>query len=158
MRKKVNIRLVILLGLLSVFALPSSFAILKSYASSSKSLVSSIWSVSLEQTGVNNNISVIEGGSAQNYTLNVKSLSEVDVIYTIVLSNIPSGVEVKLDNGQFQTPTNNTVTFTDAGTILYSDVNKTKTHTIAFKANSGTALVNNQIVGVDVTVRQMTVS
>ena len=64
------------------------------------------------------------------YTVNITSTSEVDIIYSIIVDNVPSGVTVSLDNGNFTLPTNNKVIFANVSTINYSDVNKTKSDII----------------------------
>jgi hypothetical protein len=160
MRKKVNIKILILIGVLSIFTIPSSYAIFKSYAFSSEELSSAEWVVSLEQDGINNDITVLNNSTPVAYTLKVKSLSEVDAIYSVIVSNLPSGVEVAIGDGQFQTPVNNKVTFPDVGIIRYADSieNKTKTHTLYFRAGSGATIVSNRQIDVDVDIKQLATS
>lgn len=155
MRKKILITTIIVL-VLSFFVIPGSYAIYRNILNSNGDIASAQWNVTLNQVGVNNYISVLAGDatSSASYTVNVRSISEVDIAYTIVVSNIPSGTSVALDNGSYQQPTNNQVIFNNAGTILYSDVNKTKTHTLTFQAASGATYVSNQEVNVDVIARQ----
>ena len=149
---------IILLGcLLTVICIPSSFSTYRSMSSTSSSFSTSAWDVGLNQTGISGDVSVMPGGANGTYTLKVVSDSEVNVIYTITVSNIPSGVLVSLNdynNGAFQTPTSGTVTFTDAGTINYTGQREEVTRTLTFKANSGTAAVNNQSLTIDVNFRQ----
>jgi hypothetical protein len=144
--------IVILIYLVSVFSIPSTLGIYKRATSSSQILNLADWSVDLDQTGVTGSVQVTEGdANGSTYTLNVVSDSEVDVIYDITISNIPSGVLVKLDAGSYA-PENSTVTFTNAGTILYGD--GPNTHTLTFKANTGATLVSNRTINVDVDFRQ----
>lgn len=144
--------IVILVYLVSVFCIPSSLGIYKRASSSTKSLDAANWSVALDQTGVNGSVEVTKGdANGSTYTLNVVSDSEVDVTYDVIVRNIPSGVQVKLGNGSFM-PENSTVTFANAGTINYGD--GPNTHTLTFKANSGTVIVNNQTITIDVDFRQ----
>ena len=155
MRKKILITTIIVL-VLSFFIIPGSYAIYRNILNSNGNIAAAQWNVTLNQDGVNNYISVLAGDatSSASYTVNVRSISEVDIVYSIVVSNIPSGTTVALDNGSDQQPTNNQIIFNNAGTILYSDVNKTKTHTLTFKAASGATYVSNQEVNVDVIARQ----
>ena len=150
-----NVKLIALVCLLILFCVPSTLSLIKRIIGSSGMINTATWSVALNQTGVNNSLQVMYDNLNANYTLNVTSTSDVDVQYTIVVRNIPSGVEVKLDNGSFQTPSNNVVTFNNAGSIYYSDVSKEKTHILTFKANNGATVVNNQTVTVDVDFKQM---
>ncbi len=144
--------IVILLYLVSVFCIPSSLGIYKRASSSSKIVDAALWDVALNQTGVNGNVQVTKGDANGNtYTLNVISNSEVDVTYDIIISNIPSGVQVKLDNRSFEQESS-TVTITNAGIISYGA--GSNTHTLTFKANNNATLVNNHTVNIDVDFKQ----
>ncbi len=113
------------------------------------------WSVSITPDN-NNSMQLIPNGVAGSYTLVVESSSEVDTAYSIVVSNIPSGVEVKIDTeNNYRTPTNNKVTFSNVGTILYNAQQRSVTHTLSFRAVNGATLVNNQSVHVDVIFQQV---
>lgn len=143
------------IGIMGLLLIPLSNAIFNSSANSSKTLTTAAWSVSLNQTGISNDISIISGVDTQDFTLKVRSNSEVDAKYSIVIGNIPSGVEISLDGGTYATPSNGTITFTNAGTILYSSNNKENTHTLTFRSNTGTLPVTNRELTVDVIVEQI---
>ncbi len=144
--------IVILVYLVSVFCIPSSLGIYKRTTTGTKTIDVADWSVALDQTGVTGSVQVIEGDTnGGTYTLNVVSDSEVDVIYDITVSNIPTGVQVKLDGGTYL-PENSTVTFTNAGIIPYGD--GPNTHTLTFKANNGATLVSNRTINIDVDFKQ----
>ena len=138
------------------FIIPMSYAIYRSYSTVGGNIATASWNVSLNQNNVNNNLTIIPGenGTTASYTINITSNSEVDVIYSIVIENLPSGVSISLDDGSFVAANNNKVVFTDVGTILYSDANKNKSHVITIKANSNTQYVNNQEIDVNVIARQ----
>lgn len=142
--------------LVILFIIPMSYAIYRSYSTGGATIAAASWNVSLNQNNVNNNLTIIPGenGTTASYTINITSNSEVDVIYTIVIENLPSGVSISLDDGSFVAANNNKVVFTDVGTILYSDANKNKSHVITIKANSNTQYVNNQEIDVNVITRQ----
>lgn len=156
MKKVKTINIIIIIGIIYVFVVPFSFALYKNMFIASGNLISSDWNVSLNQNGVNNYISIVPdpNGTSASYNLNVTSNSEVDVIYSIIVDDLPSGVSVKLDNGSFIQETNNKVIFSDVGTILYSDSNKTKTHTLTFIASQSTQYVSEKEINVDVLARQ----
>ncbi len=145
--------IIVLVYLLLVFSVPSTLGIYKNTASSTGLISTSAWNVSLNQNGINGSLEVITGGQNATYTLNVVSDSEVDTVYSIIVRNIPSGVQVKLDNGSFQ-PESSTVTFSNLGPIYYTGQEETRTHTLYFKANNGAATVNNQTVTIDVDFKQ----
>ena len=142
--------------LVILFIIPMSYAIYRSYSTGGVTIATASWNVSLNQNNVNNNLTIIPGenGTTASYTINITSNSEVDVIYSIVIENLPSGVSISLDDGSFVAANNNKVVFTDVGTILYSDANKNKSHVITIKANSNTQYVNNQEIDVNVIARQ----
>ena len=142
--------------LVILFIIPMSYAIYRSYSTVGGTIATASWNVSLNQNNVNNNLTIISGenGTTASYTINITSNSEVDVIYSIVIENLPSGVSISLDDGSFVAANNNKVVFTDVGTILYSDANKNKSHVITIKANSNTQYVNNQEIDVNVIARQ----
>ena len=141
--------------LLSIFVLPRTLAIFRDTGSGNGSLKLAEWNVSLNQEGVNNTVNIISGVTEPSYTLNVKNLSEVDVKYNIIISNLPDGVQVKLDSGEYVAPTSNTVTFYNAGTIYYNDESKEKSHILYFKSSLDTTEVSNQSVNIDVVASQV---
>ena len=150
-----NTELIILVYLLLAFCIPSSLGIYKRNASTSTSIVAAEWNVSLNQTGVNNTLSIVNNGSTGTYTLKVVSDSEVDMEYAIIISNIPSGVDVKLDDEvNYRVPTNGTVTIDPAGTINYTGSSEEVTHTLTFRANNGASVVSNQTITIDVDFKQ----
>lgn len=145
-------QIIILIYLLFSFCVPSTLGILKRRTISSSSVSTALWDVSITPD-INNSLQLTPNGSDGSYTLTVTNDSEVDVEYQIVVSNIPSGVQVKLDNGYYQQQAS-TVTFDNAGTIDYDDNDGYATHTLYFRANSGATTVNNQSVTVDVIFKQ----
>ena len=148
--------IMIIIAMISVFAVPGSFAIYRSDIDGDNNVVSAEWNVSLQQTGVNNNLTIIPGSVSATYTLNVRSQSEVDVQYDIVISNLSSGVEVSINGVNFTPESSGVVTFSNAGTILHnaSNDNKTNTHTLTFRAANGATYVNNRVVTVNVIAKQ----
>ncbi len=90
-------------------------------------------------------VDVINGNGGNTYIIKVTSLSETIASYSIVLSNLPSDLEVKLDNGEFNTPDEfNVITFEDVGEINANAEIKTITHTLTFSIpiNSETTGLN----------------
>lgn len=154
----IKLSIIAIVGILLIFIVPSTFSLLRGSTNTNGSLASAEWNVSLIEDTDNTSLVVLPGTINATYELNVKSLSEVDVKYTVVISNLPSGVTVKFDDGDFQSQDeNNTISFTDIGTILYSDSveDKTKTHTLTFSADANADFVDNQKVNIDVIVRQI---
>ena len=156
MHNKKN-ELIIVMVLLVAFNIPSSLGIYKNSSNSSNGIGVADWNVALNQNGISGTVTATAGSTNGTYTLKLVSDSEVDVIYSITVSNIPSGVDVALNNynnGAFQTPSNGTTTFTDAGIINYTGSSEEVTRTLTFRANSGAASVNGQQVTIDVDFKQ----
>ena len=89
----------------------------------------------------------------QDYRLTVTNNSEVAVIYTIIIKNLPSGVKVGIDDGTLQNQdANNQVQFTNNSlyTLAASGANRSATHKLTFAAPLGTAEVTNQGINVEV--------
>lgn len=155
MKKRVAINIIVLVFITMLLVSSSSYAIYTGSAEVTGNVVSAEWNVSLNQANVENYLSVIPNGRTDTYTLNIVSNSGVDVIYSIVISNLPTGISVKLDDAEnFTEQSNNSIVFPDAGTILYSGLESTKTHTLTFKAASETQVVNEEQINIDVIVRQ----
>ena len=147
-----KIQLILFICLFVLFGVPSSLGILKRHANSPTSLSTAAWSVDVS-TNSSNVMQLFPNSGTASYNLTVESDSGVNTIYSIIVSNLPSGVQVKLDNGNFE-PYSSTVTFSNVGTILYGG--NPVTHTLTFKANTGATIVSNQQVGVNVEFKQTT--
>ena len=156
MKRKWIISIAVIISLLLVFFVSSTFAIFKKSVATNNRISLASWDVHLNQTGVNNSLTISHGIQEASYTLNVYNESQVDVRYSIVISNIPDGVEVAIDDdNNYQAPQNGTYSVADVGTILYSDLDHTNTHTIYFRAASNATPVNAQTVNIDVIIKQI---
>jgi hypothetical protein len=150
-----NIELIVLVYLLLSFCVPSTLGIYKNSATSTQSLSTSSWDVSLNQANISPNVTATIGqANGSTYTLKLVNDSEVNVSYSITISNIPSNVDVMINGGSYLTPTNGTVTIPNAGTINYTGSPVEVTRTLTFRANNGASLVNNQQVTIDVDFKQ----
>ncbi len=151
-----NVELVILVYLLLTFCIPSSLGIYKNSATSTQSISTSSWDVSLNQTNISPDVTATIGAvNGSNYILKLVNDSEVNVSYSITISNIPSNVDVMINGGSYLTPSNGTVTIPNAGTINYTGSSVEVTRTLTFRANNGASLVNNQQVTIDVDFKQV---
>lgn len=155
MKKKILKSIILVVTILLVFCAIQTFAIFRKIASGTGTLDAATWSVTRSQSQSGDSIDIMPGLTTDDYTLTVQSNSEVDVIYSIIISNLPTGVEVDLDNsGNYRTPTSGTITIDPAGTINYNDAQKTKIHTLTFRATSGAQLVTDQSINIDVKFKQ----
>ena len=155
MKKYLLKSLIIVIVLVSVFCTVRTFAILRNRTNSSGSLDTASWSVTRNYSQTGDSLEIYPGGATDSYTLTVSSASEVDVLYKILISNLPVGVEVDLDNTGYQTPTAGSLSIENANTVInYNDSEKTKTHILTFRATSGAQLVTDQQININVEFRQ----
>ncbi len=147
----------IISALLLIFIIPLTYAILKSLASTNNDVPLASFNVTLNQTGEESGLSIMSDGSTvASYNVNIKNESEVDIIYSIVVEDLPSNVSVKIDDDeQFTKEENGKVIFPDVDTILYNPQSQTKSHTLTFKAESSADIVSNKQINVNVIARQV---
>ncbi len=157
MKKRILLYIYFILIMVIFLAMPLTRAIFKNTASSTKSATTAEWSVSLAQVSETNNVTLVSGTDTQVYSLKVSSESEVDVTYAIEIGNVPSGVKIKLDQRQnYETPdVNNKITFSNAGSIVYSPQGGENTHILTFTSESGTPVVSNIPLTVKVIAQQV---
>lgn len=146
----------ILLVLFIVVCASSTYAIFRDGLNGTGSMSAAVWDVTLNQNGVDNSLSIIPSPNevAASYTVNITSVSEVNVVYYIVVDNLPTGVSVDLDGNGYIPEENHKVVFDDFEPILYSATNKNRTHVLSFKASASAGYVNNSEVNIDVVARQ----
>lgn len=147
MKKKI----IILLIIPFCFVTSITYSLYKNSTSGTASIGAATFSVSM--TGNENAVSIIEGNSTFEETVTVRNDSEVDVTYSIIISNLPTGVQVSLDNEEYVTETNNKIIFEDAGTVLYGA--SPVSHSLRFNAPLTVDEVSNQSIDVNVEFKQV---
>ncbi len=145
MKKKIILSILIIV---LVFFVSYSYARYKTTSSGASIIRGASWSVN---TSGNDSLN-LTAGSSTNYTLTVTNNSEVDVVYDIELSNLPSGIKVKLDSGSYVTESSNKITFSNAGTLLYGA--SPKNHTLTFTTDIDSSEVTDKSVKIDVKFKQ----
>ena len=152
-----KLKQVLFVILIVLFIASTTYALLRGSANIDGSIKAASWSVSLNQEGVEDVLNIYTGTTNANYTLNIQNNSDVDITYNIVISNLPAGVEVDIDNsGTFLPQDNNhTITISNAGTIPYSTTPQQQSHILTFRAPIGTTPVESQTVNIDVIARQI---
>ena len=153
MKKKKSV--FIFISVVLILYAVQTFAMFRKEKTSTGTLNAATWSVTRNQSQSGDSIEIIPGVSTDSYTLTVQSNSEVDVIYSIIISNLPSDVEVDLDNsGNYRTASAGTLIISPAGAINYNDSVKTKTHTLTFRATPEATPIANQKIDIDVEFKQ----
>lgn len=156
MRNKLLQKKSIVIILVLMFMIPTTYAVFKDKVLGNSSLTLAKWNVTLNQSNVNNSLSIVPEPNEMtaSYTVNINSISEVSIIYSIVVDNLPSGVSVSLDGVNYEPEDNHKVVFSNIGTIPYNDATKERQHTLYFKATSNATYVDDSEVSVNVEVRQ----
>ncbi len=134
-----------LLVCLSIITLTHSLAASAKFQSTSNSTTGAKvakWSVSIEPVTASNVLNIVTGSTAQDYIVKVKSLSEVSSAYSLIVSNVPNDVTVSLDDGTAQTPVNNTVTFSNAGSFSVGGGSNERQHKLTFNAPLNASATN----------------
>ena len=147
--KKIVIFIVLLF--IAIFSVSHSYAMFRSNSSSTATISGATFSVSA--TSNDTSMSLTAGSTEAVYTLNVKNNSEVNVVYTIELTNLPTGMKVKLDSGSYVTESNNKITFTDVGNLMVGGTT-TRNHTLTFTAPLNSTEVSDQQANINVEFRQ----
>ena len=114
------------------------------------------WSVSYDTNDNDGDVlSLISGNSTKDYIIKVTSTSEVSANYSIILTNVPSEMEVKIDGGTYRLPINNTISFENVNSFGASDVNTTHTHRLIFNAPIDSNIASSTQVGINVMFNQI---
>lgn len=114
------------------------------------------WSVSYDTNDNDGDVlSLISGNSTKDYIIKVTSTSEVFANYSIILTNVPSEMEVKIDGGTYRLPINNTISFENVNSFGASDVNTTHTHRLIFNAPIDSNIASSTQVGINVIFNQI---
>ena len=98
MKKRIIKTLILCIVIIIVSYAVHTFALMRASGSVNGSINTSTWSVTRNHSQSGDSINVYKGGATDSYTLTVQSAAEVDVLYKIIISNLPSGVEVDIDN------------------------------------------------------------
>lgn len=128
--KKKHIILVLLLICLLTISISVTYAKYSDYFITSIGGSVAKWDVSIEASE-DKDITLVAGNDTKEYIIKVKSNSEVKAKYSIVVSNLPENVEVKLDERDYES--GDVVTFDNVGTINADDDSPVE-HKLTFNA------------------------
>lgn len=101
------------------------------------------------------NIIIGDDKTNPSYVLKITSLSDTKVMYSILLSDLPNGLEVKLDDGDYQSSINNKIEFNDVGYINANDESYEKIHTLTFNVPIDFDEIDNSEINIDVVFDQI---
>ena len=155
-KKILQNNIVVFIVLVMMFMIPNTYAIFRNRVLGNGSLALATWDVALNQTNVSDHLSIIPSPneSVASYTVNVTNVSEVSITYVINIDNLPTGVSVSLDGGEYVSENNHKVVFSSISPIAYNASNKNRSHVLSFKASSNATFVNNAEVNINVVAKQ----
>ena len=150
--------IICLLAIVVIFILISNSyfsAKYKSSVNSSNSVRIAKWSVGSDiEDNLNNNLSIISEYNTPAYVIEVNSRSEVSSVYSIILSDVPDGLQVKLDTKEYKSADNNMIVFDNAGSFDVNDETTSRTHTLTFNDPVGTNNTGDKVIKIDVLFEQ----
>ena len=116
------------------------------------------WDVSILDNE-DSTINIVSGNTSENlnqqsYILSVKSASEVSNYYSIILTNVPSGVRVILDDNETYYESNNLILIKNAGSFTANDSDSIHNHKLTFIAPRTSEDISNQKIDLKVTFMQ----
>ena len=114
------------------------------------------WEVSSTSES-NSMMNIVAGNTENTYEIKVTSTSDVGCTYSIVLSNIPSGLKIKLNDGSFEEITSGTKAYSNIGHFDAGSSGIINTYTLTMKADLPVTEVANQVVDIDVVFVQDTI-
>lgn len=143
--------LMIILTIITSFFISFSYSIYRSNAGASATVTGATWSVST--SGNNETINLTSGTTEQEYTLTVNNNSEVDVTYSIILTDLPSGLKVKVDSGEYVEEENSEIRFNNVGNLIVGGTT-TRNHTLTFSSILDSEEVTNEEININVEFKQ----
>ena len=103
------------------------------------------WVVALDTVTEGNSFNLVTGNTNVDYTIKVKSTSQVSCNYTIIVSNVPNDINVCLDDVNEKTSSANRVIFSNVGSFIIGDGTQEREHKLSFSAPLESSANNNQI-------------
>ena len=148
-RTSILVSILMLLVFIAILLIPNSTSRYQN-SKNGNGQTPALWNVSATS---NDSAINLVAGSTTTYTFTVNNDSDVSVVYSIEISNLPTGVQAKLDLGSYQPPTSNKIVISPAGELGYSGTTQ-RTHTLTFNTPLSTSEVSNQSVSIEVTFAQ----
>ena len=143
--KKV-ISVVLLMGVLF-----SSYFLAKYISSLDGADNTSVAKWSVEAVSDTDTLNLVSGNAVGVYTLTITSTSEVSARYSVILSNVPAELEVKIDNGEYQTADNSgSIVFENVDTINVGNNSSARVHSLTFNSPLDSNISSVNAVDVDV--------
>lgn len=117
------------------------------------------WDVTLDTSSAANSIDLVSGNTTntQDYILTVSSLSDVAVECELVVSNLPTGVSMKIDNDVEYTQSSGIIRVNNFCTFVANDSNTDKSYILTFIAPLNSNVVSNRTININVSCKQKSI-
>ena len=114
------------------------------------------WNVNADiSNNENDSLSLVSDNTAAEYKIKITSESEVSTKYSIILSNVPNGLEVKLDDDEdYIIVTDNGITFDNVGSFKVNDEETEHIHTLTFNDPLKSNNIGDYNINIDVIIEQ----
>ena len=153
--KKITLFSICVLSFLTFLSAPTLAKFISVINKTSNSSIAK-WNVSIpgEDNKVLPTITIGDSSTYQDYNLNITSLSEVGINYSVTIDNVPDGLEIQVDNNTIYEENNNKIIINNLGTFDANDNNLTHTHTLTIIAPININIIDNKTLDIDVTFTQ----
>jgi len=117
------------------------------------------WNIELDTSSSSNIINLVSGNdtSQQSYVLSITSTSEVAAQCQLEVSNLPTGLQMQVDNGSLISESNHIIEISNFCSFNANDQNNTKSFILKFIAPIDVNSVTNQKVDINVTCKQKSI-
>ncbi len=134
----------------------STYAKYRSSTSQAGNIAVAKWDIEADDSENDSSVfNMTIGDTEKVYKLKITSTSEVKSNYSILITNAPAGLMVKLDNGTYKPADNGQISFPNAGVINATTSDVVKNHNLTFKVAIGSNAINNSNVNIDVVFTQV---
>ena len=82
------------------------------------------------------------------------STSEIAIDYSLIITNVPTGVQIQIDDDSIYSENNHTITVMNLGFFSAEDINSTHNHKLTMILPLGISAINNQTLDIDVIFTQ----
>ena len=117
------------------------------------------WDVTLngESSETLETITIGDDDTYQEFNLTVTSASEVGITYSAVLTNVPEGLYIIVDDDEYNpyNPQNGTITINNLGSFDASENGQSRTHKLKFIVPIGSDAFSNREIDIDVVFSQV---
>lgn len=117
------------------------------------------WDVELDTSSSTGVINLVSGNEStdQDYILSITSESEVAVDCSLLVTNLPTGIQISVDGQTTYTEDNHRIYIGNFCSFNANNINRTKSFVLTFIAPLETGVISNRQIGIDVSCTQRSI-